>query len=747
MEIKKIRLQNFLSFGNSIQEMDFSKLSTIVGPNDSGKTNVFRAIEIVANVMDGNQVPLAAYYHDKNFELPPKIEIDLKINDEEKEVLVNFFTCSCLYDRIIAHEDESEAARKVLKRILDEKGKDFFSNFFDELTVIVDTEGKSNYPAQYYFKMRKNGKNLFYRMHHFDREPHKRGGSHSIRKLEHVILDKAKIQFPELNDFIANSGGEIPNFDSFTLDLLTTIYDECDESRYVEPTGFQFNEFEAHQENIPEFIRLRDFVRRMNAEKDGITFMSIISILFKSSLTKIANLRSTPKPILDPQDLFYEKEMLNLSGTNLVKVLYSLSQSDDPSVKERFHGIVSEFEQLASGLKLDMTFRPKMVEVTNREIVSIGDGADLKINNIGNLGISNRTKNVARQEVGLQVIKNGIPIPIELISAGITELIVLLTALIGQQNKVILLDEPAANLHPILQRRIMQIIQNAVQKNNNQVIMITHSPFLIIPENFEHVCKFSSSINGTEILNLGKTIKSMDDNAGIQLVGRLHRSEVREILFQRGIVMVEGLSDKIVLEKIDQYFADNKVGEGPSIGENEWFVLDVEGKKSLPLMIKLAQKLKIPHISVLDYDGLMQYAKKIRIGDKDVRTSLVISCIDQTDGLTDTEKKLIADLEKTISEHTETCNGKTRQLWYDESNQDRLNEIAREHNFYVLTRDLEGALQSPATPRDSKPLRALERIDSLLRDNEIPAEIRSLVAFLKDKIKEQNDKIHSKPKE
>ena len=387
MEIKKIRLQNFLSFGNSTQEMDFSKLSTIVGPNDSGKTNVFRAIEVVANVMDENQVPLAAYYHDKNFELPPRIEIDLKINDEEKEALVNFFTCSCLYNKTLTHEGDNNAARKVLKKILYEKGKDFFSNFFDELTVIVDTEGKSSYPAQYYFKMRKNGKNLFYWMYHFVREPYKHGGGHLIHKLEHVILDKAKIQFPELNDFIANGGGEIPNFENFTLDLLTTIYDECDESMYVESTGFQFNEFEAHQENIPEFIRLRDFVRRMNAEKDGITFMSIISILFKGSLTKIANLRSTPKRILDPQDLFYEKEMLNLSGTNLVKVLYSLSQSDDPSVKERFHGIVSEFEQLAKGLKLEMTFRPKMVEVTNREIVSIGDVADLKINNIGNLGI------------------------------------------------------------------------------------------------------------------------------------------------------------------------------------------------------------------------------------------------------------------------------------------------------------------------------------------------------------------------
>ena len=747
MEIKKIRLQNFLSFGNSAQEMDFSKLSTIVGPNDSGKTNVFRAIEVVANVMDKNQVPLTAYYHDKNFEFPPKIEIDLKISDEEKEVLVNFFTCSCLYDNILTHEDNNEAARKVLKRILDEKGKDFFSNFFDELTVVVDTEGKSNYPAQCYFKMGKNRKNLFYRMHYFDREPHKRGDSHPIRKLGHLILDKAKTQFPELNDFIANSGRVIPNFENFALDLLTTIYDECDESRCVAPTSFHFNEYEANHESIPEFIRLRDFIQRMGAEKDGITFMKIISILFKSSLTKIANLRSTPKPILDPQDLFYEKEMLDLSGANLVKVLYALSQSDDPSVKERFHGIVSEFEQLSNGLKLEITFRPKMVEATNREIVSIGDSKNLGANNPVNLGIVDQTKDIIRHEVGLQVVKNGIPIPIELISAGITELIVLLTALIGQQSNVILLDEPAANLHPILQQRIMQIIQKAVQKNNNQVMMITHSPLLIVPENFEHICKFSSSINGTEILNLGKTIESMDDNAGIQLAGKLHRSEVREILFQRGIVMVEGLSDKIVLEKVDQYFADNKMDDSPNIGENEWFVLNVEGKKSLPMMLKLAQKLKVPHIAVLDYDCLMQYAKKIQIGDKEVRTSLVIACIYQTDGLTDTEKRLIVDLEKTISERTETCDGKMKQFWYDESARDQLNEIAIEHNFYVLTKDLEGALQSPATPRDSKPLRALDRIDSLLRGNEIPAEIKSLVAFLKDKIKEQHDKIYSEPKE
>ena len=477
----------------------------------------------------------------------------------------------------------------------------------------------------------------------------------------------------------------------------------------------------------------------MDAEKDGITFAGIISILFKNSLTKIANLRSAPKPILDPQDLFYEKEMLNLSGENLVKVLYSLSQNDDHLVKERFRRIVSEFGQLANDLNLEMTFRPKTVEVSNREIVSVGDETSHRVNDLTHLGIVNRTKKVARQEISLQVIKKGIPIPIELTSAGTTELIILLTALIGQQNKVILLDEPAANFHPILQRKILQIIEDAAQKNNNQVIMITHSPFLITPENFKHACKFSSSISGTEVLNLGQIMNSMCGDADTRLMGRLHRSDVREILFQHGIIMVEGSSDKIVLEKIDQYFTDNEMTDGPNIRESEWVVLDAGGKKSLPVMLKIAQRLKIPHTSVLDYDVLMQCDKKIQINGKEVKTSLVISCIYQADALTEAEKESILELEESIlTQLIETHKGTEKQFWYSESSLDQLNKIATEHNFYVLTKDLEGALQNPVTSRDSKPLCAMERINSLLRDNEIPVEIKSLTEFLKNKIKEHH---------
>lgn len=480
-------------------------------------------------------------------------------------------------------------------------------------------------------------------------------------------------------------------------------------------------------------------MRRTDPQEEGVTFATIITTLFKNSLIKTDNIRSRPKPILDPQDLFYEKEMLNLSGESITKVLYSLSQSDDPLVRERFREIISQFRKITQGLELEMRFRPKIFKVSAPEMVELGDEIKSRIDDISRLGIAHKTKNVAKQEISLQIVKKGIQIPIEFTSAGIIELVILLTALIGQQNKVILLDEPASNLHSILQRRIMQIVKNVINKYHNQVIMITHSPFLVTPENFEHIWKFSSLQKGTKVANLGQTMKSMQKSEHDRLIARLRSSEVRGLLFQHGLVMVEGPSDKVVLEKVDRYFTDNEMDDAPNIEENEWLVLDVGGKKSLPMMFKLAQKLNIPHTAVLDYDGLMLCDEKILVGNKEVKTSSVIKSIHLLDALTGAEQNVIASLEGSITKRTKKTSRHTaEQFWYDGKSLDALNKIAKKHNFYVFTTDLEGVLQNHNTSRARKPLRALEAINSWLDDDKIPAEIESLMKFIKNKIEKQH---------
>ena len=160
---------------------------------------------------------------------------------------------------------------------------------------------------------------------------------------------------------------------------------------------------------------------------------------------------------------------------------------------------------------------------------------------------------------------------IEFAAAGIIELLIIFTTVIGQKDKVLLLDEPALNLHSILQKRILTIINHAVIKNHNQVILITHSPFLLNPNTFNHAWKFTSTKNGTQILNLKDIVNSMTLDEKGRTITRLHNSEIRSILFQHGVILVEGPSDRMVIEKIDRFMTDNEM-KGPNIEDNEWMV-------------------------------------------------------------------------------------------------------------------------------------------------------------------------------
>jgi AAA15 family ATPase/GTPase len=54
MRLKSIRIKNFLSFGSVPQELRFeddSRISFIVGPNNSGKSNIFRTLGFVAEAI------------------------------------------------------------------------------------------------------------------------------------------------------------------------------------------------------------------------------------------------------------------------------------------------------------------------------------------------------------------------------------------------------------------------------------------------------------------------------------------------------------------------------------------------------------------------------------------------------------------------------------------------------------------------------------------------------------------------
>jgi predicted ATP-binding protein involved in virulence len=51
--------------------------------------------------------------------------------------------------------------------------------------------------------------------------------------------------------------------------------------------------------------------------------------------------------------------------------------------------------------------------------------------------------------------------------------------LADEKDKIILIDEPESSLHPNWQNRILKIYEDFAEKNNNQIIIATHSPHII----------------------------------------------------------------------------------------------------------------------------------------------------------------------------------------------------------------------------------------------------------------------------
>jgi len=77
--------------------------------------------------------------------------------------------------------------------------------------------------------------------------------------------------------------------------------------------------------------------------------------------------------------------------------------------------------------------------------------------------------------------KNNDKIPIEELSSGEQELITKSFSLylVDIRNSIILVDEPEGSMHPNWQNRIATVYQQIADKNNNQVLLATHSPHIV----------------------------------------------------------------------------------------------------------------------------------------------------------------------------------------------------------------------------------------------------------------------------
>ncbi|GIU70957.1 MAG: hypothetical protein KatS3mg003_0436 [Candidatus Nitrosocaldaceae archaeon] len=181
-------------------------------------------------------------------------------------------------------------------------------------------------------------------------------------------------------------------------------------------------------------------------------------------------------------------------------------------------------------------------------------------------------------------------------ASGYFEILYIFSNILGNKDSIIILDEPALNLHPIKIKQLAEKLKELVKESNNQVIVITHSPYFVTHEllNDEstNLLYVKRDDNGSKVYHKPKGFKS-------DIEPHLFNPN---IFFSNCVILVEGSSDIAVLSAINNSLED-------ILGKHDISIINFSGKNNLDKYIELCEKYNISYIVILDDDYLFRWNK------------------------------------------------------------------------------------------------------------------------------------------
>jgi predicted ATP-dependent endonuclease of OLD family len=199
-------------------------------------------------------------------------------------------------------------------------------------------------------------------------------------------------------------------------------------------------------------------------------------------------------------------------------------------------------------------------------------------------------------------------IPIRFAGAGMWEALVL-SALLAEEDKVLVLDEPALNLHPPLQRRILK----ALREREGQVILITHSPYMIPldePQDLRRIFRFykDEKEGATRI----RTAPEGAGEADLREMLRWFRSsaDVAAFLLAGGVILTEGETESGAL--LVWWRKSERVRRRGGPEERALAVWSVGGYPGFQRYIRLLKAWGIPWAAVVDGEHVRDVLKANR---------------------------------------------------------------------------------------------------------------------------------------
>ncbi len=166
---------------------------------------------------------------------------------------------------------------------------------------------------------------------------------------------------------------------------------------------------------------------------------------------------------------------------------------------------------------------------------------------------------------------------------------------------IVAIEEPEIYQHPVRARHFARILAQIAARPDTQVLVATHSPYFVLPEQFESLRRFALSGGKTVVSSTSITDIAAASGKDASKVGKAVAKEIphtfSEGFFADAVVFVEGDTDRVVIEAIGER-------TGISLDALGVAVLAVGGKESLRIPREILECVGVPVYVVADADGL-----------------------------------------------------------------------------------------------------------------------------------------------
>jgi putative ATP-dependent endonuclease of OLD family len=205
-------------------------------------------------------------------------------------------------------------------------------------------------------------------------------------------------------------------------------------------------------------------------------------------------------------------------------------------------------------------------------------------------------------------------------SSGEKELLTYLFAVyaLNVRDALIVVDEPEVHLHPKWQALVLSLFERLSRETGNQFLLATHSPVFVAPTSIQYVSRVYSEKQQSRIVRLNSA--SLPDARHLFAIVNSQNNE--RIFFADLVVLVEGMSDKLVFEKLLEWFSVEKAAS--VIIE----IVSVGGKAQFKQYTKLLHAAQVPHVIIADLDycfdiGTSEIVKLFDVDAKAIREKVV----------------------------------------------------------------------------------------------------------------------------